>query len=210
MVSKTPLSSLIASSVSSIQHADFILSPHPSTYPTCSLHISSLPSLPPLSEHKSLLSTHSLHLPLSLYQPSSLTDLTRTWPSFNSVIHRDFSSIGLQGKNPSECFIQTSKNHSFASIISVGPTLQSLFHSATPSFLRSLIKSRPLIGHSIRQSLISLLNQICATHPHHIYVLIGSDGSHRFQVDNKIEITHLKSSFSLSSDATCHSVSGIG
>lgn len=64
---RSSLSSLITSNVSSVQRANFILSPHPSIYPACSLRTSLLPSLPPLNERKSLMSTHALHLPLSLY-----------------------------------------------------------------------------------------------------------------------------------------------
>ena len=60
------LSFLIANNVSSVQCADFILSPHPSTYPACALRTSSLPSFPPLSERLSLLSIHTLLLHLSL------------------------------------------------------------------------------------------------------------------------------------------------
>lgn len=116
------LSFLIASSVSSVHSAKFILSPHPFTYPTFSLRTSSLPSLPPLSEHNSLLSIHTFLPPLSLYQPP-LTDIINLFPSFKSVFHRDFSSFGLQRKNPSERFIRTSKNHSFSSIIIISPAL---------------------------------------------------------------------------------------
>lgn len=103
------LSCLIARNVSSVQHANFFLSSHSSSYPARSPHIPSLPSLPPLSECNPLLSIYALHLPLPSSQPSSLTVITKFWSSFNSVIHRNFNSIGIHRKNLTERLHQTSK-----------------------------------------------------------------------------------------------------